>query len=41
MTLVDAGLVIALIDKGQEEAHQKCVEASKSLSGPLLPHGRI
>lgn len=36
MTLTDAGPLIALIDKGQAVAHQQCVEAQRSLSGPLL-----
>jgi predicted nucleic acid-binding protein len=36
MTLTDAGPLIALIDKGQGVAHQQCVEAQKSLRGPLL-----
>ena len=36
MTLTDAGPLIALIDKGQGVAHQQCVEAQRSLRGPLL-----
>jgi uncharacterized protein len=36
MTLTDAGPLIALIDKGQSVAHQQCVEAQRSLRGPLL-----
>lgn len=36
MTLTDAGPLIALIDKGQRVAHQQCVEAQRSLRGPLL-----
>jgi predicted nucleic acid-binding protein len=36
MTLVDAGPLIALIDKGQGEVHQRCLEAQKLLTGPLL-----
>ncbi len=36
MTLVDAGPLIALIDKGQGEAHARCIAAQKSLTAPLL-----
>lgn len=36
MTLVDAGPLIALIDKGQTVAHQQCLEAQRGLRGPLL-----
>jgi len=36
MTLTDAGPLITLIDKGQGVAHQQCVEAQRSLRGPLL-----
>ena len=36
MTLTGAGPLIALIDKGQGVAHQQCVEAQRSLKGPLV-----
>lgn len=36
MTLVDAGPLIAVIDKGQGEAHEKCVAAQKLVVGSLL-----
>ncbi|HSO74392.1 MAG TPA: PIN domain-containing protein [Blastocatellia bacterium] len=36
MTLVDAGPLIALIDKGQGEAHEKCIAAQKVVVGSLL-----
>jgi predicted nucleic acid-binding protein len=36
MTLVDAGPLIALIDRGQGDIHTRCKEALKDLSGPLL-----
>ena len=36
MTLVDAGPLIALVDRGQGEAHRRCTEVLKSLTGPLL-----
>lgn len=36
MTLVDAGPLIALIDKGQGEAHEKCVAAQKLVVGSML-----
>lgn len=36
MTLVDAGPLIALIDKGQGEAHEKCVAAQKLAVGSML-----
>lgn len=36
MTLVDAGPLVALIDKAQGEEHRKCVAAQKKLTGPLL-----
>jgi predicted nucleic acid-binding protein len=36
MTLTDAGPLIALVDKGQGAAHELCVEAQRSLRGPLL-----
>lgn len=36
MILVDAGPLVALIDKGQGEEHRKCVAAQASLTGPLL-----
>lgn len=36
MTLVDAGPLIALLDKGQGEAHRRCMKAQDSLTGPLL-----
>jgi len=36
VTLIDAGPLIALIDKGQAVAHQQCLEAQRSLTGPLL-----
>jgi predicted nucleic acid-binding protein len=36
MNLVDTGPLIALIDRGQQEAHRRCVEALKTLSGELL-----
>jgi hypothetical protein len=36
VTLVDAGPLIAPIDKGQGEAHEKCVAAQKMVVGSLL-----
>jgi len=36
MILVDTGPLIALIDKGQGEAHVKCVQTYKALTGSLL-----
>jgi uncharacterized protein len=36
ITLVDAGPLVALIDKGQGEIHKQCVERQKELSAPLL-----
>jgi predicted nucleic acid-binding protein len=36
MTLVDAGPLIALIDKGQGEVHTRCKDALQGLSSPLL-----
>jgi predicted nucleic acid-binding protein len=36
MILVDTGPLIALIDKGQGEAHVKCVQTYKKLTGSLL-----
>ncbi|MDQ3252976.1 MAG: PIN domain-containing protein [Acidobacteriota bacterium] len=36
MTLIDTGPIVALIDKGQEELHGKCVAVSQALVGPLL-----
>jgi len=36
MTLVDAGPLIALIDKGQGDLHRRCVEAHRKLPGPLI-----
>ena len=36
MNLVDAGPLIALIDRGQGHAHHECMETLKSLSGPLI-----
>lgn len=36
MILVDTGPLIALIDKGQGEAHVKCVQTYKTLTGSLL-----
>lgn len=36
MTLVDAGPLIALIDKGQGAVHRQCLEAQRDLSGPLM-----
>ncbi|MBV9226510.1 MAG: PIN domain-containing protein [Acidobacteriaceae bacterium] len=36
MNLVDTGPLVALIDRGQQEAHCRCVEALKTLSGALL-----
>jgi hypothetical protein len=36
ITLVDAGPLIALIDRGQEELHRRCIAAAGSLNGPLL-----
>lgn len=36
MILIDTGPLIALIDKGQGEAHTRCVEAYKPLTGVLL-----
>ena len=36
MTLIDTGPLVALLDKGQGEVHQKCVAAQKNLVGPLL-----
>jgi hypothetical protein len=35
MTLVDAGPLVALIDKAQGEAHHKCLTVQKELVGPL------
>ncbi|SPF53983.1 putative nucleic acid-binding protein, contains PIN domain [Candidatus Sulfopaludibacter sp. SbA4] len=35
-TLVDAGPLIALIDRGQGDLHRVCVTASSAISGPLL-----
>jgi hypothetical protein len=36
MNLVDAGPLIALIDRGQREAHRQCVKVLACLSGPLV-----
>jgi uncharacterized protein len=36
MNLVNAGPLIALIDRGQQEAHRQCLRALESLSGPLV-----
>lgn len=36
ITLVDTGPLVALIDKGQHELHEKCVEKQKDLTAPLL-----
>jgi predicted nucleic acid-binding protein len=36
VTLIDAGPLVALLDKGQGELHQKCVAVQKNLVGPLL-----
>jgi predicted nucleic acid-binding protein len=36
VTLVDAGPLVALIDKAQGTAHYQCVAAQKNLTGPLL-----
>ncbi len=36
MTLVDAGPLVAMIDKAQGEEHRNCVAAQKKLRGPLL-----
>jgi predicted nucleic acid-binding protein len=36
MTLVDAGPLIALIDRGQGDTHRRCLEAQSSLTSPLL-----
>jgi predicted nucleic acid-binding protein len=36
VTLVDAGPLITLIDKGQGEAHEKCIAAQKLVVGSLL-----
>jgi predicted nucleic acid-binding protein len=36
VTLIDAGPLIALIDKGQRAIHSKCVAAVASLSGSLI-----
>jgi predicted nucleic acid-binding protein len=36
ITLVDAGPLIALIDKGQGEAHQQCLALQQRLPAPLL-----
>jgi len=35
MTLVDAGPLVALIDRGEPE-HKRCVETLAELSGPLI-----
>jgi len=36
MTLIDTAPMIALIDQGQGEAHQKCRAAYRRLRGPLV-----
>jgi uncharacterized protein len=36
MTLVDAGPLIALIDRGQGDLHRRCVEVQRNLVGPLI-----
>ena len=36
MTLIDTGPMVALIDKGQPELHQKCVSVFETLSAPFL-----
>ena len=36
MIIVDAGPLVALIDKGQTDAHEKCSAVLRQLSGPLL-----
>lgn len=36
MTLVDAGPLIALIDRGQGDSHRRCLKAQDNLTGPLL-----
>lgn len=36
MILVDAGPLIALIDRGQGDAHRRCLQAQTSLTSPLL-----
>ena len=35
MTLVDAGPLVALIDRGESD-HERCVETLEKLSGPLV-----
>jgi hypothetical protein len=36
MTLIDTGPLVALVDKGQGEAHKKCAAVVKRLSGSLI-----
>lgn len=36
MILTDAGPLIALIDKGQDEAHRRCLETLKIFRGQML-----
>ena len=36
ITLVDAGPLVSLIDKGQGAAHRQCLAAQQRLSAPLL-----
>jgi uncharacterized protein len=36
ITIVDTGPLVALIDKGQRELHEECVEKQKELTAPLI-----
>jgi hypothetical protein len=36
MIIVDAGPLVALIDKGQTDTHEKCSAALQNLISPLL-----
>lgn len=36
MNLIDTGPLIALIDRGQGEVHQRCVNTCQKLVGPLV-----
>ena len=36
MNLIDTGPLIAIIDRGQGDIHNRCVEVCETLSGPLL-----
>ena len=36
MMLTDTGPIVALIDKGQLDIHQRCVETYRKIGGPLL-----